>query len=79
MQRPVFVPMYVKECRLIQDRQLELLNLQIELQKMQNNILGELMGKRIPQNEAIVKYNILVTQWNDLNKPVSRAPSGMYS
>ena len=71
MQRAVF-------CQ-VQDKQLELLNLQIEFQKMQNLILSELMGKRIPQNEAIIKYNILTTRWDEMNRPITRPPSGMYS
>jgi len=72
MQR--FVPMTPK----IHDKQLELLNLQIEFQKMQNQVLAELMVKRIPQNEAIIKYNILATQWIQQTKPVE-PPSSMYS
>ena len=75
MQRPIVVTR--TEYR--QMLELELLKLQIAYQTMQNDILGELMGKRIPQNEAIIKFNLLATQWNGLNKPVSRAPSGMYS
>ena len=71
MQRPVFYQM--------QDRQLELLNLQIEFQKMQNQVLVELSTKRIIQNSAILKYNILATQWIQQTKPISRPPSGMYS
>ena len=70
MQRPVFYQ--------IQDKQLELLNLQIECQRMQNQVLAELMVKRIPQNEAIIKYNILATQWIQQTKPVE-PPSSMYS
>ena len=73
MQRPIVGTEYR------QILELELLKLQIAYQTMQNDILGELMGKRIPQNEAIIKFNLLATQWNGLNKPVSRAPSGMYS
>jgi hypothetical protein len=70
MQRPVFYQ--------IQDRQLELLNLQIEFQKMQNQVLAELTTKRIIQNSAILKHNFEAIQWKDLNK-VNRVPPGMYS
>ena len=73
MQRPIVGTEYR------QMLELELLKLQIAYQTMQNDILGELMAKRIPQNEAIIKFNLLASQWNGLNKPISRAPSGMYS
>ena len=75
MQRPIVVTR--TEYR--QMLELELLKLQIAYQTMQNDILGELVGQRIPQNEAIMRFNLLANQWNALNKPISRAPSGMYS